>query len=81
MTLKKTPAQAAGLTGDQWTLEDVVEMMDTYFADKLNAEFEAAFAAKYTPERTSPKTYAPQAPKTPWYLDFDGTGEPDNHSH
>jgi len=68
MTLKKTPAQAAGLAGDQWTLEDVVEMMDEYFAEKLNAEFEAAFAAKYTPARTMPKTYAPVPPKTPWYL-------------
>jgi IS1 family transposase len=76
LSLGQTPAQAAGLTGDQWTLEDVVEMMDEYFAEKLNAEFEAAFAAKYTPARTTPKTYAPQKPKLPWYLDFDGPGEP-----
>jgi hypothetical protein len=81
MSLKRTPAQAAGIADRQWTLEEVVEMVDAHFVEKLNAEFEAAFAAKYTPARTMPKSYAPVAPKLPWYLDFDGPGEPGTHSH
>jgi IS1 family transposase len=67
-TLKETPAQAAGVADRQWTLEEVVEMIDAHFVEKLNAEFAAAFEARYTPLRTMPKSYAPQAPKVPWYL-------------
>lgn len=75
-TTKETPAVAAGVADRQWTLEEVVEMIDAHFAAQLNAKFEAAFHAKFTPERTHPMTHAPVAPKLPWYLDFDGPGEP-----
>jgi IS1 family transposase len=44
-TIKTTPAQAAGVSDCQWTLANVVEMIDAYFAAKLDAQFEAAFAA------------------------------------
>ncbi len=54
-TLKETPAQAANVAGHQWTLEEVVEMIDAHFVAKIDAEFEMAFAAKLTPQRTTPK--------------------------
>ena len=68
-TLKTTPACAAGIAARQWTLEEVVTMIDEHFEEKLNAQFEAAFAANVTPLRTMPKTFTPIPPKTPWYLD------------
>jgi IS1 family transposase len=74
-TLKTTPAVAANVADHQWTLEEVVEMIDAHFAAKLEAEFEAAFASRFTPLRTTPKTYPP-TPKDqiplPWYLDPNG---------
>jgi hypothetical protein len=78
-TLKRTPAQAAGLTDHQWTLDEVVQMIDSYWQAKEEAEFEAAFERKFTPARKTPKTYTP-TPKDqiplPWYLDKDSGGEP-----
>jgi hypothetical protein len=80
-TLKTTPAVAAKVSDHQWTLEEVVEMIDALFVAKVEAEFEAAFAAKLTPLRTRPKTYAP-TPKDrlpiPWYLDPNGEPSVDN---
>jgi IS1 family transposase len=69
-TLKTTPACAAGVADHEWTLEEVVAMMDDYFEAKLAQAFEAAFAERVT-SNTRPKTYAPQKPKLPWYLDPD----------
>ncbi len=82
MTLKQTPAQAAGVTDCQWTLAHVVEMMDAHFERKLEAEFERAFDEKYTPLRTGPKTYQPIVKQTelPWYLDMGRETPPDNLS-
>ena len=72
MTLKETPAQAAGLADHRWTMKELVEMMDAHFERKTEAEFEAAFAAKYTSQRKLPRAYPP-TPKDelplPWYLD------------
>ena len=53
-------------------MEDVVLMIDRHFADKINAEIEAAFAvANVTEQRVFPKTYTP-TPKdklpVPWYV-------------
>lgn len=77
ITLKTSPAAAAGVAGRIWTLEDVVLMIDRHFADKLNEQFAAAFA-NMTPQRTHPKTYTP-TPKdklpVPWYLEPFRTGE------
>lgn len=67
-TLKETPACAAGVTDRKWTLEDVVAMIDEYLEAKLDKAFEAAFAERITRNRR-PKTYPPQKPKLPWYLD------------
>ena len=75
-TIKTTPAVAAGVADHQWTLEEVADMIESHFDAKLDAKFEAAFEAKFTAERMQPMTYAPVAPKLPWYLDFDGPGEP-----
>jgi len=75
-TVKTAPAVAAGVTDHIWTLDEVVEMIDAYFARKLEAEFERAFDMKVTPLRTTPKTYAPQAPRLPWYLDPESGGNP-----
>lgn len=81
MTIKQTPAQAAGIADRQWTMEDVVAMSDRYHENKLAAEFESAFEAKFTPKRQLPKSYTP-TPKSeiplPWYLDVDGT-EPEGN--
>lgn len=76
-TLKTTPAVAAGIADHQWTLEEIVEMIDTHFKRKFEAQFYAAFEEKITRPRTSPKSYAPQTPKTPWYLDPNSGGNPD----
>jgi hypothetical protein len=76
-TIKSTPALAAGVADHQWTLEEVVEMIDAHFVAKVEAQFQGAFAvANFTPQRRFPKSYAPQAPKLPWYLDPDSGGEP-----
>ena len=75
MTLKMTPAMAAGVTDRQWSMEDVIAMVDRYHEEKLAAQFEAAFEARFTPKRQLPKSYAP-TPKSeiplPWYLREDG---------
>ena len=77
MTLKKTPAQAAGIADHQWTMVEVVEMMDAYEQEQQDAAFERAFALKLTPARKTPRSYEP-TPKdqllTPWYLDKDSGG-------
>jgi IS1 family transposase len=44
-TLKTTPAVAAGVEWEPWTLERVVEMTADYMRRKEDAVFEAAFAA------------------------------------
>ena len=76
-TIKTTPACEAGVTDHQWTLEEVVEMVDAHLEAKLEAQYEAAFESlKFTPLRTRPKSYAPVAPKTPWYLDPNSGGKP-----
>ena len=75
MTLKQTPAMAVGVADRQWTMEDVVEMSDRHHEAKLAAEFESAFAERFTPKRKLPKSYAP-TPKdklpSPWYLNPEG---------
>jgi len=75
-TIKTTPACAANVADHQWTLEEMVEMIDTYFQRKLDEQFEAAFALKFSQPRTMPKSYPPQKPKTPWYLDPESGGPP-----
>ena len=44
-SLKTTPAVAAGVEIEPWTLERVVEMTADYMRRKEDAEFEKAFAA------------------------------------
>jgi len=39
----RTPAQAAGIEGKRWGLEDVVELTARYMKSKENAVFEKAF--------------------------------------
>lgn len=70
-TIKKTPAEALGVVDRRWTLEDVVAMTEKYLKAKEDAAFEMAFgASKFATVATGPaKTWEPQAPKTPWYLD------------
>ena len=59
MTTKTTPAVAAGIAERTWTLADVVKMIDTHFQRKLDAQFEAAFAAKYDQQSSTAKSYPP----------------------
>lgn len=65
MTLKTTPAVAAGVANKIWTIEDLVEMHDNYWSEihPVNRP------VRYQKPRTTPKTYEPKAPETPWYLD------------
>jgi hypothetical protein len=43
-TLGTTPAVAAGVELERWSLESVVEMTAKYLRGKEDAKFEAAFA-------------------------------------
>lgn len=75
-TLKTTPAVAAGVENHEWTMAEIVRIIDEYHEAILAAQFEKAFETyqprNLTPARTTPKTYAPVAPKIPWYLDPNG---------
>ena len=74
-SLKATPAQAAGIADKQWTVEDVVDMIEKNSAQKLEASFEAAFAdIRWQQPRKAPKAYTPKQPLTPWYLDPESGG-------
>lgn len=74
-SIKKTPAQAAGVAGHQWTLDEVIVMMDAYLAERERLQFEQAFTRlKFDRARSTPKTFAPVAPRTPWYLDPESGG-------
>lgn len=78
-TLKQTPAQAAGLADHQWTVAEVVAMVQAYHEAKEAAAFEAAIVAKWTKPRTTPKAYtliSKDRIPTPWYLDKDSGGPP-----
>lgn len=81
MTIKQTPAMAAGVADRQWTMEDVVAMSDRHHETKLAAQFEAAFAERFTPKRQLPKSYTP-TPKEqlelPWYLNPEGEAPPES---
>lgn len=69
-TTKNTPAVMLGIVDRRWTLEDVVDMTDRYLKAKEAEAFEAAFAtSKFATVPSSQRTWEPQAPKTPWYLD------------
>jgi hypothetical protein len=57
-------AVAAGVADHQWTLEEVVEMIDNHFEEKLNAQVEVAFAAKAPRLRTKPKTLSASRSET-----------------
>ncbi len=73
-TLKKSPAMAAGLTDHIWTVKEVIEMVDAYAMEKLNAEFEAAFEVKYTAPRQKARQYQLKPKLTPWYHDPESGG-------
>lgn len=81
-TIKQTPAQAAGVSDHQWTLDEIIQMMDDHFASVEREAFEAAFSAidsKCTAPRRKPRTYPP-TPKhlipLPWYLNSESDGPP-----
>lgn len=46
MSIKMTPAQKAGLTGDQWDMLDVVNLIEQRENRIQEALFEAAFAER-----------------------------------
>ncbi len=72
-TIKASPAVETGVEEQAWKLKDIVEMMDNHYESKENAKFEKAFSRMRSP-RTEPRAYAPNAPKTPWYLDPENGG-------
>jgi len=49
-TIKTTPALAAGVSDHQWTLSEVIEMIEAHFVAKEESKFEAAFAALELPQ-------------------------------
>ena len=71
LTLKTTPAVAAGVTNKIWTADDLLAMFDAYQA----ANHAPVRPVKYKPRKKGPKSYTP-TPKeeipTPWYLDPNG---------
>lgn len=74
-TLKQTPAMAAGIADHQWSMDEVVAMIEAFVVAQEAEAFEEAFAAiKWTAPRTSPKTYASCKPLVPWYLDPESGG-------
>lgn len=77
MTLKKTPAQAAGITEKQMSLTELVEMVDAYWQEGEEALFEQAFQLRWTRPRVGLASYRP-TPKdqipVPWYLDPESGG-------
>ena len=57
-------------------MAEIVQMIAAHHEAIITARFERAFETSkprnFTAERTTPKTYAPVAPKLPWYLDPNG---------
>jgi len=73
-TTKKTPAVMLGVADRKWDLVDVIKMTDEFLRRREEAAFEAAFASKFSVKPLSVRTYEPQTPKTPWYLDPESGG-------
>ena len=67
--------ESGGMAADELP-ERIREMLKDHvpWFRKEEKEFEAAFVSKFASEPTSMKTYEPQEPKTPWYLDPDSGG-------
>lgn len=50
-------------------------MKDAYLTERERLQFEQAFThLKFDRARSTPKTFAPVAPRTPWYLDPESGG-------
>ncbi len=73
VTLKKTPAMAAGITDHQWSVKEVIAMVDAYTLEKMNTEFEAAFEMRYTKPRQKVREYV-VVKLTPRYQDLESGG-------
>lgn len=67
LTTKTTPALAAGVADKIWSMEEVVEMVDAYWQQKRPIQ-----RPRFYKKRVMPKSFPPQTPKTPWYLNPDG---------
>lgn len=72
-TIKTSPAIEAGVTGQIWTMGNIVDMMDEHHEAKENAKFEEAFSRLKQPRQTA-KAFEPATPLTPWYLDPESGG-------
>jgi IS1 family transposase len=74
LTIKTTPAVAAGVADNVWTVQDLLDMFDAY-----QAVNHAPNRPKQYKPRTTPKTFEP-TPKdqltTPWYLNPNSDGPP-----
>jgi len=58
-----------GVVNRKWDLVDVIAMTDEFLRKRDDAAFEAAFASKFAVRPLAMRTYPPQKPRTPWYLD------------
>ena len=68
-TIKTAPAVAAAVVDSPFKAEELVEKFDGYLS-----EFKPVQRPSSYRKRTVPKTFEPQAPKTPWYLDPESGG-------
>ncbi len=69
-TIKTSPAVAAGVIDKPLTIEELCEDFAAYRNDKHSIQR----PKRYKKRRDTPKTYAPQTPLTPWYLDPESGG-------
>ena len=53
----QTPAQAAGIEAQRWTLEDVVDLTEQHMRAKEDAKFEAAFCRSFVNAILKPYQY------------------------
>ena len=58
------PGLVHGVSGaqGQWSMEQMVEMIDGYHKRKLDEKFELAFADRSKAPRITPKTFEPRIP-------------------
>lgn len=85
-TLKQTPAQAAGLADHQWSMEEVIAMVNDHQQAREQAAYEHAFSNTRWAARRNSRQVTEWAMKhppklkgkvLPWYLDVNSGGMPE----
>ena len=68
-TIKTAPAVEAGVTDSPLKIEELVERFDGYRSENHPIQRPSTYR-----KSTVPKTFEPQTPRTPWYLDPESGG-------